>query len=121
MQQRCGDFCRTLAQRWFKGVEYFSAAGDWSDLTADQGIQLSRASLAMDGRNLTLYRTTVHTSKRLGNSSVQRLIGERALHNRQFMLMTWRHICGETSRSVAYDSIPRRNSDTSASTSLLPP
>jgi hypothetical protein len=43
---------------------------DWSDLKADQSLQLLRASLPVGGRSLTLYEE-VHPQRKLGNRSVQ--------------------------------------------------
>ena len=65
------DVYHALAQRWLKGVEHILVVVDWSDLTRDQHWQLLRASVAVDGRSLTLYEE-VHAQKFLGNPKVHR-------------------------------------------------
>lgn len=69
-QQRC-EIYRALAQHWLKDVTQILVVVDWSDLTSDQRWQLLRASVAVDGRSVTLYEE-VHAQKRLGNPNVHR-------------------------------------------------
>jgi hypothetical protein len=65
------EIYRALAHRWLKGVDHILLVIDWSDLTRDQHWQLLRASVAVDGRSLTLYEE-VHAQKYLGNPKVHR-------------------------------------------------
>ncbi|UCD69249.1 MAG: IS4 family transposase, partial [Betaproteobacteria bacterium] len=65
------DIYRALAHRWLKGVDHTLLVIDWSDLTRDQHWQLMRASVAVDGRSVTLYEE-VHAQKYLGNPKVHR-------------------------------------------------
>ncbi len=65
------EIYRALAHRWLKGVGHILLVIDWSDLSRDQHWQLLRASVAVDGRSLTLYEE-VHAQKYLGNPKVHR-------------------------------------------------
>jgi hypothetical protein len=60
-----------LAQRWLSGVRQLLLVIDWSDLTPDQRWHWLRASVAVEGRSLTLYEE-VHPQCRLGNLRVHR-------------------------------------------------
>lgn len=54
-----------LAARWLNGIDNVLIVVDWSDITTDQRWQLLRASVAVEGRSVTLYEE-VHPRKRLG-------------------------------------------------------
>lgn len=60
-----------LAARWLSGVRQLLLVIDWSDLTPDQRWHCLRASVAVEGRSVTLYEE-VHPQCRLGNPKVHR-------------------------------------------------
>jgi hypothetical protein len=60
-----------LAARWLSGVRQLLLVIDWSDLTPDQRWHWLRASVAVEGRSVTLYEE-VHPQRRLGNPKVHR-------------------------------------------------
>lgn len=60
-----------LAACWLKGVRQLLLVIDWSDLTPDQRWHWLRASVAVEGRSVTLYEE-VHPQRRLGNPKVHR-------------------------------------------------
>ena len=60
-----------LAARWLTGVSQLLLVIDWSDLTPDQRWHWLRASVAVEGRSVTLYEE-VHPQRRLGNPKVHR-------------------------------------------------
>jgi Transposase DDE domain len=60
-----------LAARWLCGVRQLLLVIDWSDLTPDQSWHWLRASVAVEGRSVTLYEE-VHPQRRLGNPKVHR-------------------------------------------------
>lgn len=60
-----------LAARWLTGVRQLLLVIDWSDLTPDQRWHGLRASVAVEGRSVTLYEE-VHPQHRLGNLKVHR-------------------------------------------------
>ena len=60
-----------LAARWLTGVRQLLLVIDWSDLTPDQRWHWLRASVAVEGRSVTLYEE-VHPQRRLGNLKVHR-------------------------------------------------
>ena len=60
-----------LAARWLTGVGQLLLVIDWSDLTPDQRWHWLRASVAVEGRSVTLYEE-VHPQHRLGNLKVHR-------------------------------------------------
>lgn len=60
-----------LATRWLSGVRQVLLVVDWSDLTPDQRWHWLRASVAVEGRSMTLYEE-VHPQRRLGNPKVHR-------------------------------------------------
>lgn len=66
-----GELYAALAARWLTGVRQLLLVIDWSDLTPDQRWQWLRASVAVEGRSVTLYEE-VHPQRRLGNSQVHR-------------------------------------------------
>ena len=71
LQQQRWEVYRSVAQRWGKDLPQILMVVDWSDLTRDQRWQLLRASVAIEGRALTLYEE-VHPQKRLNNAKVHR-------------------------------------------------
>jgi hypothetical protein len=54
-----------LADGWLDGIGVLLVVVDWSPVTADQKWQLLRASVAVEGRSVTLYEE-VHPRHRLG-------------------------------------------------------
>ena len=60
-----------LAARWLTGVRQLLVVIDWSDVTPDQRWHWLRASVAVEGRSVTLYEE-VHPQHRLGNPKVHR-------------------------------------------------
>jgi hypothetical protein len=60
-----------VAARWLTGVRQLLLVIDWSDLTPDQRWHGLRASVAVEGRSVTLYEE-VHPQHRLGNPKVHR-------------------------------------------------
>jgi hypothetical protein len=60
-----------LAARWLSGVRQLLLVIDWSDVTPDQRWHWLRASVAVEGRSVTLYEE-VHPQRRLGNPRVHR-------------------------------------------------
>jgi hypothetical protein len=68
----------SLAHTWLNETGPLLIVVDGSDVTADQKWQLLRASVAMEGRSVTLYEE-VHPQHRLGNRWVQsRFLGNLA-------------------------------------------
>ncbi len=64
-----------LAARWLSDIGHTLIVVDWSDLTRDQSWHLLRASVAVEGRSVTLYEE-VHPRNRLGSRWVhQRFLG----------------------------------------------
>ncbi len=66
-----GALYAALAARWLSGVRQVLLVIDWSDLTPDQRWHWLRASVAVEGRSVTLYEE-VHPQRRLGNPTVHR-------------------------------------------------
>jgi hypothetical protein len=67
-----------LAQDWLEGIRTLLIVVDGSPVTADQKWQLLRASVAVEGRSVTLYEE-VHSQHRLGSRWVQqRFLGSLA-------------------------------------------
>jgi Transposase DDE domain len=60
-----------LAGRWLSGVGQLLIVIDWSVLSADQKWHWLRASVAVEGRSITLYEE-VHPQCHLGNPTVHR-------------------------------------------------
>jgi DDE family transposase len=60
-----------LAAHWLSGIGQLLIVIDWSDLTADQKWQWLRASVAVEGRSVTLYEEA-HPRRRLNNPRVHR-------------------------------------------------
>jgi hypothetical protein len=64
-----GELYGALAARWLSGVRQLLLVIDWSDLTPDQNWHWLRASVAVEGRSVTLYEE-VHPQRRLANPKV---------------------------------------------------
>lgn len=60
-----------VAQRWLAGINQMLVVVDWSDVTADQRWHLLRASVAVEGRSVTLYEE-VHPQCKYGDRGVHR-------------------------------------------------
>jgi len=60
-----------VAARWLNGVRRLLVVIDWSDLSPDQRWHCLRASVAVEGRSLTLYEEA-HPQAKLNNSQVHR-------------------------------------------------
>lgn len=60
-----------VAEQWLAGIEQVLVVIDWSDVTADQQWHLLRASVAVDGRSVTLYEE-VHPQQKYGDRAVHR-------------------------------------------------
>lgn len=66
----------SLARHWLSGLGPLLVVVDWSPLTKDQRWHLLRASLAVEGRSVTLYEE-VHPRHRLNSRWVhQRFLGQ---------------------------------------------
>ncbi len=61
---------RQVAHHWLAGLPQVLIVVDWSDVTRDQQWQQLRASVALQGRSITLYEE-VHPRKHYGNRAVQ--------------------------------------------------
>lgn len=67
-----------LARHWLRQIEHVLVVVDWSDLTDDQQWHLLRASVAVEGRSVTLYEE-VHPRHRLASRWVhQRFLAKLA-------------------------------------------
>jgi hypothetical protein len=65
------DIYRKLAARWLSGLDNVLVLIDWSDATTDQRWPLLRASIAVEGRSVTLYEE-IHPQSAYGNREVHR-------------------------------------------------
>jgi hypothetical protein len=70
------DIYRTLAARWLKGVSPVLIVVDWSSLSADMAWHWLRASVAVEGRSITLYEE-VHPRKHLAAYAVHQRFLDR--------------------------------------------
>ena len=66
------EIYRQVAAQWLDGIEQILVVVDWSDATLDQKWHLLRASVAVEGRSVTLYEE-VHPQRKLGNRQVHRV------------------------------------------------
>lgn len=66
------EIYRQVAAQWLEGIEQILVVVDWSDATLDQKWHLLRASVAIEGRSMTLYEE-VHPQRKLGNRLVHRV------------------------------------------------
>ena len=62
LQHECVSVYAAMARYWLRGNDTPLIVVDWSDLNADRSAQMIRASLALEGRSLTLYEE-VHSMK----------------------------------------------------------
>ena len=60
-----------VARHWLDGIDRPLLVVDWSDITPDQRWHLLRASVAVEGRSVTLYEE-VHAQKDYGSRAVHR-------------------------------------------------
>lgn len=60
-----------VARSWLEGIDQPLLVVDWSDITGDQQWHLLRASVAVEGRSVTLYEE-VHPQKDYGSRVVHR-------------------------------------------------
>lgn len=62
---------QTVAKKWLAGLDNVLMVVDWSDATTDQRWHLLRASVAVEGRSVTLYEE-IHPQREYGNQTVHR-------------------------------------------------
>lgn len=60
-----------VAAQWLAGIDQILVVVDWSDATADQRWHLLRASVAVEGRSVTLYEE-IHPRQKYGDRAVHR-------------------------------------------------
>lgn len=65
------DIYRQVAAQWLAGLDQALVVVDWSDATTDQRWHLLRASVAVEGRSVTVYEE-VHPQRALGSRAVHR-------------------------------------------------
>lgn len=65
------DIYRNVAKQWLSGLDNVLVVIDWSDATTDQCWHLLRASVAVEGRSVTLYEE-IHPQSKYGNPAVHR-------------------------------------------------
>jgi hypothetical protein len=65
------DIYREVAAQWLSGIDQVLAVVDWSDATTDQCWYLLRASVAVEGRSVTLYEE-IHPQRKYGDREVHR-------------------------------------------------
>lgn len=63
---------QAVAAHWLTGIRQLLIVVDWSDVTPDQKWHLLRASVAVDGRSVTLYEE-IHPQRKYGDRGVHRL------------------------------------------------
>ena len=101
------EIYRKLAAGWLSGLDSVLVLIDWSDATTDQRWHLLRASVAVEGRSVTLYEE-IHPQQSYGNLAVHRrflaclsellpaacqptIITDAGFHSTWFDLVTERH------------------------------
>lgn len=101
------EIYRKLAARWLSGLDTVLVLIDWSDATTDQRWHLLRASVAVEGRSITLYEE-IHPQSAYGSLDVHRrflaclaellpvacqpmIITDAGFHSTWFDLVTDRH------------------------------
>lgn len=62
---------QAVATHWLAGIRQLLIVVDWSDVTPDQKWHLLRASVAVDGRSVTLYEE-IHSQRKYGDRGVHR-------------------------------------------------
>ena len=70
------EIYRTLAERWLTGLPQLLIVVDWSSLSADLQWHWLRASVAVEGRSVTLYEE-VHPQRLLANYQVHKKFVKR--------------------------------------------
>jgi hypothetical protein len=75
---RCALY-RAVSVRWLVDLKQLLIVVDWSDMTADQKWHVLRASVAVEGRSVTLYEE-VHPQKRYGHPRVHQRFLDRMAH-----------------------------------------
>jgi len=60
-----------VVQRWLAGISQMLVVVDWSDASTDQRWHLLRASVAVEGRSVTLYEE-IHPQSKYGDRGVHR-------------------------------------------------
>lgn len=70
------ELYHAVSARWLVDLKQVLIVVDWSDMTADQKWHLLRASVAVEGRSVTLYEE-VHPQKRYGNPRVHKRFLQR--------------------------------------------
>lgn len=71
LQSVRADIYREVSTRWLAGVDNVLVVIDWSDATTDQRWHLLRASVAVEGRSVTLYEE-IYPQRKYGNQAVHR-------------------------------------------------
>lgn len=71
-----GALYHAVSERWLADLKQLLIVVDWSDMTADQKWHLLRASVAVEGRSVTLYEE-VHPQKRYGSPRVHKCFLKR--------------------------------------------
>lgn len=71
LQGARAEIYQEISTRWLAGVDNVLVVIDWSDATTDQRWHLLRASVAVDGRSVTLYEE-IHPQRKYGNQAVHR-------------------------------------------------
>lgn len=62
---------REIVAQWLNGIDHLLVVIDWSDATTDQRWHLLRASIAVEGRSVTLYEE-IHPQRKYGDRGVHR-------------------------------------------------
>ena len=101
------DIYREVAAQWLIGIDQVLVVVDWSDATTDQRWHLLRASVAVEGRSVTLYEE-IHPQRKYGDREVHRrflarlakllpvgcrpiIMTDAGFHSTWFDLVTQRH------------------------------
>lgn len=101
------EIYREVAAQWLTGIRQVLVVVDWSDATTDQRWHLLRASVAVEGRSVTLYEE-IHPQRKYGNREVHRrflarlarllpadctpiIMTDAGFHSTWFDLVTQRH------------------------------
>lgn len=71
LQQECVSIYAAMARHWLRGNTTPLILVDWSDLNAERSAQLIRASIALEGRSLTLFEE-IHPTALATTASVHR-------------------------------------------------
>lgn len=71
LHQKRVTIYHSLASQWLMGITPLLVVVDWSDATADQRWHLLRASVALEGRSMTLFEE-IHPQQKYGDRNVHR-------------------------------------------------